>query len=107
MGKNIIFEIEEVSNSHHETLPDPPEKLGRMLTTLEEAKAWLLHPSNWFESDLDILRWDGLSPKISRSRALAYLRGETNDDVFLGAIVGQRNRRAGRVPDPAAEEPIE
>lgn len=64
------------------------------LDTVDGMREWLSHPSNWVETDLFIIRFDGLSPKISSSHVWKLATG-CNEALFLLDVVlaDRRNRR--------------
>jgi hypothetical protein len=78
----------KVSASHHE-LPD-----GYNLDTIEKARAWLTHPSNWLTSKLFILKWDGLIPKVSKEHGERLIAETWDDGLPWCVVIGQRDRRA-------------
>lgn len=80
--------------------PPPPIELGRNLVTLDNAHAWLAHPSNWFDGVLDIIKWNGLIPTISYEHAWELAPGSWGRDMMLKVVIlEQRRRRHGRQDD--------
>ncbi len=73
--------------------PPPPEELGRNLDSLEDVSIWLSHPSNWFDGDLDIIKWNGVVPTISTSRAWQIAPGCYERDMMLRVVLQEQIRR--------------
>lgn len=65
------------------------------LDTLSGLARWLSHPSNWVRSDIFVVVWYGLVPKISRSYAwkLAPEAIERHGRGLLESIMWDRQRR--------------
>jgi hypothetical protein len=85
-------------------VPPLPESFGRNLDTITKARQWLTNPHNWFESELFILKWDGLLPRISRKHGMR-LRTETWDDGLPWcAVFEQKQRRTKKERGEALEE---
>lgn len=74
-----------------------PESFGRNLDTIEKARRWLTNPRNWFTSELFILRWDGLLPRISRRHGERLVR-ETWDDGLPWVVVREQRLLRGGTP---------
>jgi hypothetical protein len=66
--------------------PKPPASLGSNLDTVEKARTWLTHPSNWFKSTLFIVKWDGYVPYINAKHARDLL-ANPSDDFMLRVIM--------------------
>jgi len=73
----------------------PPESLGKNLNNIEDAKTWLLHPSNWIDSRLWIIKWDGIVPKIARHQALKLIE-EPGDDAIFQVVVRHQSSLKSR-----------
>ena len=67
--------------------PRPPLELGKNLNTIEDARKWLSHPSNWIKSQLFIIKWDGEVPYIEETRARKL---EEDDSVLLSVVRHQK-----------------
>lgn len=73
--------------------PPPPADLGRNLNTIEDARRWLLHPSNWLDSQFWIIRWDGIVPKIRESRAKELIAQPHDTGLFEVVVIEQRRMK--------------
>jgi hypothetical protein len=58
-----------------------------------DARRWLTHPSNWFESELFIIKWDGLVPRISRRHGQRLLDEPWDDGLPEVVLRQQREAR--------------
>lgn len=80
--------------------PRPPEELGRDFTRVEDVFTWLSHPSNWFQSELDIIRWKGATPSISESQAWQLAPGCWGRESMMTVVfTEQKRKRHGRSLD--------
>ena len=71
------------------------EEFGRNLDTVVKARQWLTNPYNWHDSNMWIVRWDGLLPTVSRTHGKRLIN-EPNDNGLPEVIVReQRNIRMG------------
>lgn len=69
-------------------------ELGKDLTTIEKARQWLLHPVNFSQvGDIDIMKWDGLVPRISKRHAFRLLREPWDTGLFEVAVRHQHHLR--------------
>lgn len=69
--------------------PDPD--LGRNLRTLDDVRRWLGHPSNWKDTKLFIIYWDGNVPKIARTSVDQLKR-----DGFCEVVIREQINRKKR-----------
>lgn len=74
-----------------------PREFGADLGTITRARQWLSNPHNWHEGDIFVLKWDGLVPSVSRSRAIRMIREPWNEGLPEVVVREQmRLRRGGR-----------
>lgn len=85
--------------------PPPPVELGRELKTIDDARRWLTHPSNWVDTDFFVFVWDGLTPRICRKHGQRLLREPWDTGLLEVAITQQARRRLGGRDEE--KEPIE
>jgi hypothetical protein len=65
---------------------------GGRLSTIDEVRTWLAHPSNQRETQLFIIGWEGHVPYVSKNNVVDLSR-----DSFCRAVIyEQRQRRDGR-----------
>jgi hypothetical protein len=87
---DYMDEVQEVKAVEQEKpLPD-----GYNLDTIEKARAWLSDPKNWFRSELFVIKWEGLIPKISEKRAKRMLAEPWDDGMPWCVVYGQKERRS-------------
>ena len=93
----LPFPVHDYADGPPEPEPERlPDEFGRDLPTVERARRWLSNPAAWFESELAIMRWDGLVPRVSRRHGERLAREPWDDGLPWCAVVGQRERRARR-----------
>jgi hypothetical protein len=91
--KDEVFEKRTTNKWEVRRLPDD---FGRNLDSVDKAYEWLVNPHNWFESTLDIVRWNGVIPTISKSRGELLAR-QPYDTGFPEVIMMlQRRHKAGK-----------
>lgn len=54
---------------------------------------WLSHPSNWFDSHLYIVKYEGLTPKISKHHAWKLAPGCKDRYGLISVVFNCLNRR--------------
>ena len=76
------------------------------LDTIAGARAWLTDPNNWHESQLFILKWQGLTPTVM-ARHGQRLIDEPWDDGLPWAVVYERHlrRRKAEAGESVEEQP--
>lgn len=70
--KNCGLNVQSVYHQHlcpRVGTPPPATSLGSELTSVESVREWLGHPSNQFEGQIFIVKWDGYVPKLSKQHA--------------------------------------
>lgn len=77
----------------HDFGPPPPAELGKNLTTVADARRWLLHPSNWIDSSFWIVKWDGVIPKLTRRIALERLANPSDNGIFEVIVIEQHRMK--------------
>jgi hypothetical protein len=102
--ENLPFQIIDYMDSDEPVVakkePEPlPISFGRNLGTVERAREWLSNPHNWFESELFILRWDGIVPYISRRAAQGMIERTWDDGLPWVAVWKQNELRSGKKED--------
>ena len=63
------------------------------LDTLSGLGQWLSHPSNWMNTDLYVIKWNGLIPSISRFHAWKLAPGCPERTGLLGVLLYERKYR--------------
>jgi hypothetical protein len=108
MGKLVIQDLtdstsevkEESPNVRYTRLEKPEAKLGGNLNTIEDARRWLLHPSNWFEGRTYIIKWDGLVPTICKEHAERLVREHWDTGMYEVVVRHQLSlKRRGKDRD--------
>ena len=92
-----------VVQQKEEALP-LPFGLGYELDTVEKARQWLTHPSNWFKSGLFILKWDGLVPRIAETHGKRLIAEPYDDGLPSVVVFEQRRRRTKKDRGESIEE---
>lgn len=105
MGCRVtIIDIDDHANSIDPgPIPDP--ELGKNISSIDDARRWLSHPTNWFESHLFIVKWDGLVPKVNKDKGRMILNGDRECDSLLACVVvGQRKRKLSLIAESTSTE---
>jgi hypothetical protein len=88
--------VEWVKDRLREPGPLPDPQLGRDPANTSELSEWLSHPSNWVDTELDIVRWDGNVPRISSHHAWKLAPGCRDAKGLIEVIAWvQRQRKSG------------
>lgn len=75
--------------------PKPlPEGLD--LDTVEGMGTWLSYPANWVRSDLFVLKWDGMVPRLARNYAWNIAPGCPDRKTMIEVAIYERRRRRER-----------
>lgn len=81
-----------------------PETFGYNLDTIEKARRWLTNPQNWFKSELFILKWDGLIPRISERHGRRLIAEPWDDGLPWTVVYEQKQRRSKKDRGEEIEE---
>lgn len=87
--------------------PPLPDSFGYNLDTVAKARQWLTHPQNWFRSELFILRWDGLLPRISERHGRRLINEPWDNGLPEVVVWEQRQRRKKKDSGEEIDEPKE
>ena len=88
--------IDYVDDPNHKAPESPPpllESFGYGLDTVQKARQWLTNPQNWFKSNLFIIKWDGLLPRICEQHGQRLINEPWDDGLAHTVMVEQRKRR--------------
>lgn len=94
MKLDIVDYTDSKEKVQVETPKPLPESLGYNLDTIEKARQWLINPQNWFKSELFILRWEGLIPKISERHGRRLIAEPWDDGLPWTVVYEQKKLRA-------------
>lgn len=112
MGKLLITDEtdssepkEESPNVRYTRMEKPDPSLGANLMTIEDGKRWLLHPSNWHDGQIYIVKWNGLVPTLSRVHAERLVREHWDNGMYEVVVRHQLSlKRRGKDRDDSADE---
>lgn len=77
-----------------------PAEMGKNLDTIAKARQWLTHPQNWHDTNMFIIKWDGLTPSISKQHGMRLIRETHDDGLPTVVVIEQRNMKNGKKSDP-------
>lgn len=103
----IIDYTEDPDYKQAETPPPLPDSFGYNLDTVTKARQWLTNPQNWFRSNLFIIKWDGLLPRISEHHGQRLINEPWDNGLPEVVVMEQRNRRKKKDRGEELEEPKE
>lgn len=69
------------------------------LDTIEGIEKWLMHPSNWKDTDLYVIGWNGLVPWISANHAWRLAPDCHDRKSLILVVLIERRRRKFRSQD--------
>lgn len=100
--EEIVEEVTKVPDG-----PPPPAELGKNLVTIDDARRWLTHPSNWRDMTTFIIKWDGLVPYISRRHGLRLVEEPWDVGIYHVVVRHQKHLRQGGKKDDEPQEKVE
>lgn len=93
---NLKWEIDNDGFDSTNTNVKPlSTEFGRNLDSITKARQWATNPNNWHNSNLFVIKWDGLLCTVSREHGLR-LQVETWDDGIPWCIMSGQSARLGR-----------
>lgn len=69
------------------------EQFGRELTTVERARRWLTNPANWFDSEMYILKWDGIVPTVCKRHGMRLVEETWDNDLPMLVVREQLKKK--------------
>lgn len=89
----ILDQVNNPQNIVPEPTEELPDSFGYGLDTVEKARRWITNPKNWFKSELFILRWDGLLPRVCERHGKRLLNEPWDNGLAELVVMEQANRR--------------
>lgn len=65
------------------------------LDTIAGARRWLVDPKNWHETNLFILKWNGMTPTVNKRHGQRLI-DNPHDDGLAWCVVYERKLRRGK-----------
>jgi len=72
------------------------EDFGRNLDTIAKARLWLTNPFNWHESNMYVLKWNGLIPSVNRNHGMNLVNEPHDDGLPIVVVRQQRDIKNGK-----------
>jgi hypothetical protein len=103
-SKLVIIDYKDNPEEKKEIVEQLPPDFGYNLDTIEKARKWLTNPKNWFRSELFILKWDGIVPRISEKHGQRLINEPWDDGLPWAAVYGQKMLRNKRADEKEAKQ---